>query len=186
MMNIDELRQSWNALDMRVSALEDTTRDMKYRVTSNRVTTSRDRLKRIARSMAIVSFIAPMSCIPLWKMAPLLVAVMCIFFIVMGIMQVHSVIAIDSVNLTCMTVAEALQSVYSLERMRHNKRIIGMILGIPIILAMLYTLYTWDDPYLFYGCCMGVAIGAIIGLMINHRNVELLKSMRRELEQETC
>ena len=181
-MNIDELKQSWNTIDARLESLENSARDMERRVTANRVATSRDRLKAIARNMAIICFLAPLTCVPVWRMAPLLTVVICVFFIVMGVLQVHSYVTIDSVHLSNLTVTDALKSVYSLERMRHNKRMIGMVLGIPIVAAMLYTFYSWNDLYLFYGACCGTVIGTVIGLMINRRNVELLKAMRRELE----
>lgn len=181
-MNIEDLRRSWNTLDTRVDELEESTRELERRITANRVTTSRDKLKTIARNMAIACFAAIMTSFPLWKMSSTMVLLLCVFFLVMGGIQVHTYLMTDAVNLSRMTVAEALKSVYELEQMRWRKRAFGMLTGIPLLLYMLYFFHSIDEPVIFYGGCTGVAIGATIGLIINHRNVELLKQMRRELE----
>lgn len=181
-MNIEDLRRSWNTLDTRVDELEESTRELERRITANRVTTSRDKLKTIARNMAITCFAAIMTSFPLWKMSSTMVLILCVFFLVMGGIQVHTYLTTDAINLSRMTVAEALKSVYDLEKMRWRKRALGMITGIPLLLYMLYFFHSIDEPVIFYGGCTGVAVGATIGLIINHRNVELLKEMRRELE----
>ena len=181
-MNIEDLRRSWNTLDNRVDELEESTRELERRITANRITTSRDKLKTIARNLAIACFAAIMTSFPLWKMSSTMVLILCVFFLVMGGIQVHTYLMTDAVNLSRMTVAEALKSVYDLEKMRWRKRAFGMITGIPLLLYMLYFFHSIDEPVIFYGGCTGVAVGATIGLIINHRNVELLKEMRRELE----
>ena len=181
-MNIEDLRRSWNTLDNRVDELEESTRELERRITANRITTSRDKLKTIARNLAIACFAAIMTSFPLWKMSSTMVLILCVFFLVMGGIQVHTYLMTDAVNLSRMTVAEALKSVYELEQMRWRKRAFGMITGIPLLLYMLYFFHSIDEPVIFYGGCTGVAIGATIGLIINHRNVELLKEMKRELE----
>lgn len=181
-MNIEDLRRSWNTLDNRVDELEESTRELERRITANRITTSRDKLKTIARNLAIACFAAIMTSFPLWKMSSTMVLILCVFFLVMGGIQVHTYLMTDAVNLSRMTVAEALKSVYELEQMRWRKRAFGMITGIPLLLYMLYFFHSIDEPVIFYGGCTGVAIGATIGIIINHRNVELLKEMKRELE----
>lgn len=179
-MNIDELKQNWNALNLPDNAAIPGTSELESKVANRRVTTLRDKMYHLHVTLCVVACFATLTMVPFAKDNPWLMVSAVAFFILMAALHLSLAIWIRNLDYSRMTVKAAIQSVYEFERRRNLYRVIGICLAVSLIGYMVYV-FAGEDPALLGGCVCGAIIGILVGLMINHRSVTLLREMRREL-----
>lgn len=155
-------------------------RDLEKRVATSRVSTLRDRIYRIHLRLSIVACLGILTMVPLAKNEPWLVMCATLFFIIMVIMHASLAFWVHGLDYGRMTVKDALKSVYELEHKRNRNRVIAVAMALPLCCYMAYT-FSNGEPGMLVGCIAGACLGALIGLIINHKAVMTLREMKQEL-----
>ncbi|MDE6859064.1 MAG: hypothetical protein K2J65_01470 [Duncaniella sp.] len=179
-MNIDELKQNWNSMDFTAGGPMPDVRDLEKRVATSRVSTLRDRIYRLHIRLSILACLGIFTMVPFEKGEPWMALCAIAFFIIMMAMHASLAFWAHKLDYGRMTVKEALKSVYELEHKRNRNRVIAVVMAIPLLCYMGYT-FSNGEPGLLVGCIAGACLGALIGLMVNHRAVMTLREMKKEL-----
>ena len=148
----------------------------------SRISSRRDRLRRsytvqlaICIVMAVISVPNMLTIhLPLWIGVALTA-----FFCLMAVMVFLERSEVEELDFGMLTPARLLSHLERLERLRSIHIIAGCITGLPLLMALLR--HFADDTALLAGGCAGAIVGATIGLLNNHRNRRIIRSIREEL-----
>lgn len=154
--------------------------DLEKRVATSRVSTLRDRIYRIHLRLSIVACLGIFTMVPFAKDEPWLAGFATLFFIIMIIMHASLAFWVHGLDYGKMTVKDALKSVYELEHKRNRNRVMAVSMALPLCCYMAYV-FSNGEPGLLVGCIAGACLGAVIGLIVNHRAVMTLREMKQEL-----
>lgn len=181
-MNIDNLKSNWNSINFPqdYGGLPDPS-ELMSRVRAGRVSTLRDRLASISRSLAALCLMGVIIMIPYLGAMPTLAILAIGLFVFLGMMHFRNYHRVRRLNFSLMSVREALTAVCAIETSRVRLRAIGITLAVPLILYMCSTFSSLYGPAMLYGCIGGAVIGLILGLLINWRTVSIIREMRRQL-----
>ncbi len=182
-MTLDELKQSWNNIDLKLTEVDESVKNIERSVANNRTSAMRSRVRSGSVTMGVISLIVPFLFIPFYTMSPLLVVCSFLFFFFCSFTYFYFARSVVRCEYGSMPVTEALRRTIDLERQRERFRMARMVVGIPLICFMIGVLYVGDEPLVFVGAAIGAVIGTAIGLLINHRFASALRSMKRELEE---
>lgn len=128
-MDIDDLKKQWHSMDVPDTEV----RAMEREVSAGRgVQTLRDRLMRISRHRALACLAGALCLTPLVYDHPVMTAMTMIFFIVMGVMHFVQFRNLRALDMSATTVREALESVLRIETLRSARRIVGIIMAVPL------------------------------------------------------
>lgn len=183
-MDINDLKNNWNSINIPPDYRNGDTRELLSRVERGRVSTLRDRLSLISRNLALLCIGGILIMIPYIHDAPTLAVLATCFFAFMGVNHMRNYRRIRNLNFSQMSVREAVMAVGNIESAKVRLRALGMGLGLPLAVYMCFTITDVLGDYYVYSCVAGAAIGAVIGLVINHRSTTILREMRRQLSQE--
>ncbi len=117
------------------------------------------------------------------RVAPVFTIVAMAFFVMMGFMQLGQALYVRRIDFGRMSVREAVEKVYHLQRMRIIKRTIGIVTGVPVLIYMFFTFSSIFGPYVLYGMTAGLVIGLGGGLLVNSTANRLLKQMKEQLDE---
>ncbi|MCI9172014.1 hypothetical protein [uncultured Duncaniella sp.] len=179
-MEINDLRQVWNSIDIPDPGQETSRVERRVGQCDGRLTI-RDRLMRISLRMIAVCAIAVCCILPLGSEHPLMALLVGIFFISMGIMHYIQYRALRSLDVTRMTLRDVLRRVYRIEALRSSRRIIGIVLAIPLMIFMIFTMTRSYGAVMLPACVLGSLAGCVISLIVNRRTTRLLREIKREL-----
>ena len=182
-MTLDELKQNWNNIDLKLTEVEDTARSVERSVATNRTSAMRSRIRSGSIIMGIISLLVPFLFIPFYTMSPYLVVFAFLFFLFCSFTYFYFARSVGNCEYGSMPVTEALRRTIDLERLRERLRTIRMVIGIPLICFFIGMLYSDDEPLVFVGAAIGAVIGTLIGCLINYRFASTLRSMKRDLEE---
>lgn len=180
-MDLDQIRNQWNNIDLPSEAAAASVREIERKVSTTKVTTLRDKLYRLTLNLVVISFLGIATLVPFAVESPEMVLAAGAFFVVMGLVNFYRALNIKHIDLSVMTVKDALESVYNVERQRMIARIVGITCAIPLVIFMIMTFAQSFGPWALYGSLVGVLLGGCIGLAINHRTTQLLREMKSQL-----
>lgn len=184
-MELEDMKSQWSVIEARIKKLESENEAFRREKRLQIVTTEKKQLIIQYRIMVIMCFSLP-NIINL-SMRDVLnnfsMIAIAVSMIVMGVLIAKICHGLTKVDYGQMSVKDAINSILKYERMQRNKQIIGLSLGIPTIIILLWNYYTYD-PYIFYGGLFGVAIGAIVGLKVYFRIMSRYKTMRQAYEED--
>lgn len=183
-MDINDLKNSWNSLNIPPDYTGGAPDEILSRLSRGRVMTLRDRLSRLSRVIAQICLIGVVCMVPYMHESPTLAILAMAFFVFMGVRHLMNYRRISRLNFSEMSVREAILTVSDIERARVQLRAVGMTLGFPLVIYMCFTFSERFGEYYLYGCIAGGVVGLIIGIMINRRVVNILREMRAQLSQE--
>lgn len=181
-MDLYQLRNQWNDIDLADGPEASRVRELEEKWRSSKVSPLRDRLFRITVNLVLISFVGLLSIVPFAADSPEMTIACGAFFVVMGLLNFYRALCIKRVDLTAISVKEALEAVYNIERQRLICRSIGIAAAIPLIIFMAMTFSNVYGPLALYGSLIGILIGGCIGLVINHRTTTLLREMKSQLQ----
>lgn len=178
-MDIDDLRKQWRAVDVP----EADVRDMERDVTSagGNVMTLRDRLMRITRRRALVCLLGTLCMLPIAYDHMVMMVLGVLFFAVMGGMHLMQLSRLRALNLSTSTVMEALEGVLRIETLRTRRRAVGIVMAIPLIIYIIFTLTSNYGGLMLPACVAGVLIGCVVAYFVNCRASRLLLEIKQEL-----
>lgn len=182
-MDIDQLKHKWNDIELPDSAAERRVKEMERRVSANKVPTLRDKLYRLFIRMVAVSFFGILTLVPFTSDSPGLVIAASAFFVVMGLANFYQALAVRRIDIGHISVREALEKVYKVEKRKMLSRTFGITCAIPLLFFMVMTFSDIYGSWALYGCMVGIMIGGCLGLLINHHATMLLQEMKSQLKK---
>lgn len=180
-MDLDKLRNNWNSIDIPSGATSERVRKLESKVRTTRVDTLRDKLFRITINLVIVSVFGLLTIVPFVSDTPIMAMTAGAYFVLLGILNFGRAMTIRQINMSRLTVRDALLAVYRVERQRIVCRAIGITCAVPLLIYMLLTFADIYGRWMLYGALIGVLAGACIGLAVNHRTTALLKDLKSQL-----
>ncbi len=174
-MDIDELKRQWNAVDIPDSGV----RAVEREVTSGRgAVTLRDRLMRISRRRALVCLAGALCMIPLVPDHTSMAV------IVMGVMHLVQMRNLRALDLSGTTVTDALRGVLRIETLRTVRRVTGIVMGVPLMLYIIFTVTSSYGTLMLPVCIAGMLAGCVVALLVNRRASRLLREIKKELGED--
>ena len=67
------------------------------------------------------------------------------------------------------------------EEMRQRVKLLGWILGLPLILIMFDVFKEMGHPEVIYGACAGLVIGGVVGYLVERKTRRLIRELRQTL-----
>ncbi len=182
-MELEELKRSWKEQSARLDKLEIQNAELRRKLDSSRISGSKGKLMRIYRALMIVSLVMiPFTLISFHTLLmPFYVnIIMAAFFAQCAIVNFYVLMLIKEIDITRVSVKDALSMVINLMNVRHRLRIVEFVLMVPVLVLLVYTMLP-ETSMLIGGICGGV-LGSIVGLKKEFEIRALLRGMRADLE----
>ncbi|WP_455672221.1 hypothetical protein [Phocaeicola sp.] len=187
-MELEELKKGWKEMGERMDKIEKTNDELLGKITQNRATSARQRLKREYQMMTAVCFMAPswlaIAQRNMEELGDWIVYLFLVFFLVMAANKGFVWWKLSRMDYQKMTIKEALISTYQLEKYQKRGTLIGIGLAIPLLVCFMVNLYLMHEVYAFYGAWLGLVFGLWLGLRIHRRIKKEIKEMRDALQDE--
>lgn len=180
-MNIDNLKSQWQSLDIQPDP--QSAKETERMVARQRVESLGKRYYRMCMRMTAIAAIGLCTISTYGTVAPVFTIITMAFFVMMGFMQLGQALYVKRIDFGSMSVREAVEKVYKMQRMRVIKRTIGIVSGVPVLIYMFFTFSSIFGPYILYGMTAGLAIGLGCALYINNAANRLLKQMKEQLNE---
>lgn len=191
-MDIDQLRKTWQKLDISTDSLARENSRLKKKLTKSRALSISSRLQKRVTNMAIVSFITPFllmvanrpdrifSTSTLWCVA--------VFMYILGILQIYFVMKLRRTDILDLPMVEAIRQVAHRMVLMRRIKITECILGVCPVFLMFRDIYLCGQYPLLISGIIGGLIGGAVGLKISITNIRLLKEIQatlREVEEDS-
>ncbi|MDE6289019.1 MAG: hypothetical protein K2M00_09580 [Muribaculaceae bacterium] len=183
--NLERLKQQWQKLAVDDAQLRETNKRLSEQLQRERVKSLQDRLARRVGRDRWLGLLLPLMAPGLNKLINLPVA-LCVayaaFGLIMFVLNNMLYIYIKEERLTTMPVVDAIERATRIRYNQQRLRIAGMLMGIPLVLALMFYTLEGQGIYTLYGAIVGLVIGLGVGIpkmLTNHslaRNI--IKSLR--------
>lgn len=186
-MDIDELKRQWQSMELRVEQLEGDNRRLQSRIIGDRFTGLRGKLLTRYRVMIAVCVISPVWLLlidDIFEVGTLINICYASFFIITAVCNWRVYSLLRKIDYTSMTVKEVLTATTNMEIMRHRMKRLSWVLAIPLLVMLFYTFYATGNNGLIYGAWVGLALGGIVGTIIDRKTRRIIRSMRQTLANE--
>ncbi|MCM1162970.1 MAG: hypothetical protein NC339_01775 [Muribaculaceae bacterium] len=178
-MNIDDIKSNWQSLNIVPSTSYCC--EMEHRAARNSIPTLCNRYFALNMRLIAVCCLGILTFIPFASISPLLVYLSIIYFAIMGVMMAHQAISVRKINLSRMSVMEAINAVCCIERQRIVKRAVGLCMAIPLLLYFAVLIHEDFGDVMLYGCIAGGIVGIVLGIIINRKASRILSEMKAQL-----
>lgn len=187
--SLEQLKQQWQELNLRVNHLDEANRELTDRLSRGHVTSTQQRLAHATRRWGLFAFtLIPMAFVvyhtmlmPLW-----LSIVYAAFGLVMGCLVLWLAAYINRERLVDLPVTQAYDRARLIHKLQWQCRGVGIVLGGILVILMLYYLNQDSDSSMLISACVGLVLGAIIGIAKarNHNRMSnrLIKDTRPDNE----
>ncbi len=179
-MNIDDLRANWNSIDIPAGMCRPV-QELERRIVSSNVTTLRSRLLHIYVLLGVMCLMGVLFMIPFVKDLPRLVVCADVFYVVVSGINFYMSSLVRRIDYSRMTVKEALEAVYKVERYKIRARMCTIVMAVPLICYMIFSFAHLYGEVVLFGCACGAVLGGVIGIIIHRRMMSVLREMRRQL-----
>lgn len=187
-LDLDELRNSWQTLSLRVDNLEATNRRLAKELCSERATSVQQRLARSYRFMSVWGFVLLPLAFPLYyviDMPAWLCVLYAVFGILMGLIYLCFASYISRSNYVSLPMVDAVRHALRVRMMQRRILVGGLVMGLVVIVPFFWILFGKEDPVPFYGACVGGAVGLAIGIQKELKFFRLSRQMLAELRRFT-
>ena len=103
------------------------------------------------------------------------------FFLVMALANYYMYRLIGKVDCSVMSIKEALVATTKVEDTRQKVKLLGWILGLPLIIIMFDVFKEMGHPEIIYGACVGLVIGGVVGYLVERKTRRLIRELRQTL-----
>lgn len=184
-MDIDDLRSQWKSMELRINQLEKDNKLLEMRITRDRMKGVRGKLMARYRSLIVVCMLSPSWILLIDRMYPHLdnevAIVYTFFFVVMALANYYMYRLIGKVDCSVMSIKEALIATTKVEDTRQKVKLLGWILGVPLIIIMFDVFKEMGHPEVLYGAYVGILIGASVGYLVERKTRRLIRELRQTL-----
>ena len=184
-MDIDGLKSQWKLMELRINQLEKDNRSLEMRITRDRMKGVRGKLMARYRSLIVVCMLSPSWIVLMDRMYPHLdnevAIVYTFFFVVMALANYYMFRLIAKIDCSVMSIKEALIVTTKVEDTRQKVKLLGWILGVPLIIMMFDVFKEMGHPEVLYGAYVGILIGASVGYLVERKTRRLIRELRQTL-----
>lgn len=184
-MNLDELKLEWSriSLDAEKTRLENL--QLKSILRNERHISVRQRLLNRLRRQLTVCAIGPLWLIPAKSVLynPVLYIAYLLFFVIMAILQIIQIHRLKEIDLSRMSVKDALVKTLEFRRLYHRNKIAGYILSAPVLALLFNVIVSRGDDGMIAGGIIGLVVGLAIGYLLDRGNKKLIRRMADELKR---
>lgn len=190
-MNLENLRRSWQAMQIELEKVKDQNRRLTERIFNNQARSVRSSVIRKYRLLCIIGIIytplMPLICIYMLHMDLLPTILMSVFFPLSVVINGSVLFKTMKIHPTEMTLKEMMIAFTNLQIHRSRCRILAYAIAVPILAGLLYYLYETDCA-MFIGGAVGGIVGVIVGvnqdLKVSRQIREMRQSLAEELEED--
>lgn len=183
-MDLDGLKSQWKSMELRINQLEKDNKSLEMRITSDRMKGVREKLMARYRAIIMVCIFSPIWMLMMNELYQVDVEVSIVyafFFLVMALANYYMYRLIGKVDCSTMSIKEALMATVKVEETRQRVKLLGWILGLPLILIMFDVFKEMGHPEVIYGACAGLVIGGLVGYFIERKTGRLIRELRQTL-----
>lgn len=183
-MDLDGLKSQWKSMELRINQLEKDNKSLEMRITRDRMKGVREKLMARYRAIIMVCIFSPIWMLMMNELYQVDVEVSIVyafFFLVMALANYYMYRLIGKVDCSTMSIKEALMATVKVEETRQRVKILGWILGLPLILIMFDVFKEMGHPEVIYGACAGLVIGGVVGYFIERKTGRLIRELRQTL-----
>ena len=183
-MDLDGLKSQWKSMELRINQLEKDNKSLEMRITRDRMKGVREKLKARYRAIIMVCIFSPIWMLMMNELYQVDVEVSIVyafFFLVMALANYYMHRLIGKVDCSTMSIKEALMATVKVEETRQRVKLLGWILGLPLILIMFDVFKEMGHPEVIYGACTGLVIGGVVGYFIESKTGRLIRELRQTL-----
>ncbi len=183
-MDLDGLKSQWKSMELRINQLEKDNKSLEMRITRDRMKGVRGKLMARYRSLIVVCIFSPIWMLMMNELYQVDVEVSIVyafFFLVMALANYYMYRLIGKVDCSVMSIKEALVATTKVEETRQKVKLLGWILGLPLIIIMFDVFKEMGHPEIIYGACVGLVIGGVIGYFIERKTRRLIRELRQTL-----
>ncbi len=183
-MDLDGLKSQWKSMELRINQLEKDNKSLEMRITSDRMKGVREKLMARYRAIIMVCIFSPIWMLMMNELYQVDVEVSIVyafFFLVMALANYYMHRLIGKVDCSTMSIKEALMATVKVEETRQRVKLLGWILGLPLILIMFDVFKEMGHPEVIYGACAGLVIGGLVGYFIERKTGRLIRELRQTL-----
>ncbi len=180
-MDIESLKKSWHEMRSELDRIDELDSRLVNELGGNKVVAIKSRIIRRFVLMAIISFISVLivpEVISGLGFGSSIQLIYLAYFAIIGVMNVVLIYMVKRIDLSILTMCEALRRVVALQILRYRFKQVAYVMMLPLVLFMFYFLYN-DSVFLFVG---GVA-GAMIGVVSGYRLDRIMSSEIRRLKE---
>ena len=183
-MDLDGLKSQWKSMELRINQLEKDNKSLEMRITRDRMKGVREKLMARYRAIIMVCIFSPIWMLMMNELYQVDVEVSIVyafFFLVMALANYYMYRLIGKVDCSTMSIKEALMATVKVEETRQRVKLLGWILGMPLILIMFDVFKEIGHPEVIYGACAGLVIGGVVGYFIERKTGRLIRELRQTL-----
>lgn len=183
-MDLDGLKSQWKSMELRINQLEKDNKSLEMRITHDRMKGVREKLMARYRAIIMVSIFSPLWIVLMNEMLNIdneIFVIYTFFFCVMALANHYMYRLIGKVDCSTMSIKEALMATVKVEETRQRIKLLGWILGLPLILIMFDVFKEMGHPEVVYGACAGLVIGGVVGYFIERKTGRLIRELRQTL-----
>lgn len=183
-MDLDGLKSQWKSMELRINQLEKDNKSLEMRITRDRMKGVREKLMARYRAIIMVCIFSPIWMLMMNELYQVDVEVSIVyafFFLVMALANYYMHRLIGKVDCSTMSIKEALMATVKVEETRQRVKLLGWILGLPLILIMFDVFKEMGHPEVIYGACAGLVIGGVVGYFIERKTGRLIRELRQTL-----
>lgn len=183
-MDLDGLKSQWKSMELRINQLEKDNKSLEMRITRDRMKGVREKLMARYRAIIMVCIFSPIWMLMMNELYQVDVEVSIVytfFFLVMALANYYMHRIIGKVDCSTMSIKEALMATVKVEETRQRVKLLGWILGLPLILIMFDVFKEMGHPEVIYGACAGLVIGGVVGYFIERKTGRLIRELRQTL-----
>lgn len=183
-MDLDGLKSQWKSMELRINQLEKDNKSLEMRITRDHMKGVREKLMARYRAIIMVCIFSPIWMLMMNELYQVDVEVSIVyafFFLVMALANYYMYQLIGKVDCSRMSIKEALVATTKVEETRQKVKLLGWILGLPLIIIMFDVFKEMGHPEIIYGACVGLVIGGVIGYFIERKTRRLIRELRQTL-----
>lgn len=183
-MDLDGLKTQWKSMELRINQLEKDNKSLEMRITRDHMKGVREKLMARYRAIIMVCIFSPIWMLMMNELYQVDVEVSIVyafFFLVMALANYYMYRLIGKVDCSTMSIKEALMATVKVEETRQRVKLLGWILGLPLILIMFDVFKEMGHPEVIYGACAGLVIGGVVGYFIERKTGRLIRELRQTL-----
>lgn len=185
-MDLDNLREQWKSLNIKVEDLQVENMRLKHDIQTNKVTSINRRLIARIRNMLLVCCLAPIFIIYMKNEIALTTAtIVCYvsYFIIIGAAHGYLLWRLSTRDYLSMPIAAAIKEAATLELYRKRMRMWSYIMAAPVIFMLMMDIYKYGYPGALISGIIGGLAGLAIGLRLEYTNRKLMRQIRQLLDQ---
>lgn len=185
-MDLDNLREQWKSLNIKVEDLQVENMRLRHDIQTNKVISINRRLIARIRNMLLVCCLAPIFIIYMKNEIALTTAtIVCYvsYFIIIGAAHGYLLWRLSARDYLSMPIAAAIKEAATLELYRKRMRMWSYIMAAPVIFMLMMDIYKYGYPGALISGIIGGLAGLAIGLRLEYTNRKLMRQIRQLLDQ---